>query len=98
MPHVTLTHDDVVEDFATLCAGVTLGGASQVGEAAYLGMNAAVRERVRRRQPAQRSAWAPCCSTTSPTDETWVGVPAAARLGTPESRWGCDVRFRVPDH
>ena len=38
---------DVVDDFATLCAGVSASAATcRVGEAAYLGMNASVREGV----------------------------------------------------
>lgn len=47
MPGVVLTHDDVVEDGATLCAGVVLGGSVHVGRSAYLGMGCSVRENTR---------------------------------------------------
>lgn len=46
MPHVTLTHDDQVESYATLASGVTLGGGVTVGRGAYLGARAMVREGV----------------------------------------------------
>lgn len=75
MPGVTITHDDVVEDFATLAAGVSLGGGVRIGRAAYLGMNASVRE----------GTWVGAGATIGmgaavladvPEDETWAGVPA----------------------
>lgn len=75
MPNVTLTHDDVVEDFATLCAGVSLGGAVHVGRGAYLGMNAAVRERVHVGAGATLGMGAALLGDL-PDDETWAGVPA----------------------
>jgi sugar O-acyltransferase (sialic acid O-acetyltransferase NeuD family) len=79
MPHVTLTHDDVVDDFATLCAGVTLGGTVRVGRAAYLGMSASVRERVTVGEQAVLGMGAVLLEDL-PEGQTWAGVPAR-RLG-----------------
>lgn len=78
MPHVVLTHDDVVEDHATLCAGATLGGGVRVGEAAYLGMRCAVREHVTVGAGATVGMGAVVLRDVPP-GETWTGVPARAR-------------------
>ena len=77
MPHVALTHDDVVEDYATLCAGVSLGGAVRVGSGAYLGMNSSVREGVTVGADATLGMGA-ALVTDLPTGATWAGVPARA--------------------
>lgn len=75
MPHATLTHDCVVEDFGTLCAGVTLGGGVRVGRGAYLGMNASVRERVRIGAGATLGMGSVLVGD-QPGGSTWVGIPA----------------------
>lgn len=75
MPNVTLTHDCVVRDFATLCAGVSLGGAVVVGRGAYVGMNASVRENVRIGAGATLGMGA-VLLTQAPSGSTWAGVPA----------------------
>ncbi len=75
MPHVTLTHDDELADYVTLTAGVSLGGGVRVGEAAYIGMNASVRER--------RTVGADCVLgmgavlvADQPPGTVYAGVPA----------------------
>jgi sugar O-acyltransferase (sialic acid O-acetyltransferase NeuD family) len=80
MPNATLTHDDQLEDFVTVCAGVALGGSVHVGREAYLGMNSSVRENLTVGQRATLGMGA-CLTRDLPSDETWVGVPAR-RLGT----------------
>jgi sugar O-acyltransferase (sialic acid O-acetyltransferase NeuD family) len=77
MPHVTLTHDDVVDDFATLAAGVALGGSVRVGEAAYLGMNCSVRQGLQVGRDAVVGMGAVVLEQV-PDAETWAGVPARA--------------------
>jgi sugar O-acyltransferase (sialic acid O-acetyltransferase NeuD family) len=75
MPHVTLTHDDDLADYVTLTTGVSLGGGVTVGEAAYIGMNASVRE--------QRTVGAACVLgmgavlvSDQPDGTVYAGVPA----------------------
>jgi sugar O-acyltransferase (sialic acid O-acetyltransferase NeuD family) len=75
MPAVTLAYDDDVADFATIAAGVSLGGGVRIGRAAYLGMNSSVRERTSVGDYATVGMGAAVLSNV-PDEETWVGVPA----------------------
>ena len=81
MPNCTITHDDVLEDFTTLAAGVSLGGSVRVGEAAYIGMNASVRQGLRVGAAATVGMGAVVLDDV-PDDATWAGVPAR-EIGRP---------------
>lgn len=76
MPNTSITHDDHVSDFATLCAGVTLGGRVLVCEGVYVGMNASVREGLCLGADATLGMGSVLLEDL-PAGETWVGVPAA---------------------
>ena len=75
MPNCTLTHDDIVDDFVTLAAGVAVGGVVRLGEAAYLGMNSSIRQRVSVGAGATIGMGAVVLSDV-PAGQTWAGVPA----------------------
>ena len=64
MPGCVLTHDDVVDDFATLASHVVLGGSVQVERGAYLGAGSLVREGLRVGSWSSR-VWARSSSPTS---------------------------------
>ncbi|CUU58532.1 sugar O-acyltransferase, sialic acid O-acetyltransferase NeuD family [Parafrankia irregularis] len=75
MPNTVLTHDDVVDDYATLCASVSLAGSARVGSGAYVGAGALVREGV------AIGAWSTLgmgavALRDVPDGEVWVGNPA----------------------
>lgn len=97
MPHVTLTHDDVVEDYATVCAGVHLAGRVRVGRAAYLGTGSTVREDVQVGAGATLGMGAALVDDL-PAGQTWAGVPArhlAAAVRAP--RHGVSARVETTD-
>lgn len=75
MPNCTITHDDILEDFVTLTSGVALAGDVRVGEAAYIGMNAAVRQGLSIGADATVGMGAVVVSDV-PAGEIWAGVPA----------------------
>jgi sugar O-acyltransferase (sialic acid O-acetyltransferase NeuD family) len=83
MPGCVLTHDDVVDDFATLASRVVLGGSVRIGRGAYLGAGSMVREGL------TVGAWSltgmgslVLCDV--PSREMWFGSPATHRGDAPD--------------
>jgi sugar O-acyltransferase (sialic acid O-acetyltransferase NeuD family) len=75
MPQVTLTHDDVIADFATIASGAHLGGGVHVERAAYLGAGALVRE-YRTIGACSLVGMGAVVTRDVPPGEIWAGVPA----------------------
>ena len=75
MPHVTLTHDDDVDDFATIASGVCVGGGVRVQKAAYLGAGALIGEN-RTVGACSLVGMGAVVTHDIPPCEVWAGVPA----------------------
>lgn len=75
MPQVTLTHDDVIEDFVTIASGVCLGGGVRIGQAAYVGAGALIRERQTIGAYSLIGMGA-VVTRDVPPREVWAGTPA----------------------
>jgi sugar O-acyltransferase (sialic acid O-acetyltransferase NeuD family) len=75
MPQATLTHDDVVDDFATIASGASLGGGVRIRRAAYLGAGSLIGEN-RTVGAYSLVGMGAVVTQDVPTGEVWVGVPA----------------------
>lgn len=75
MPHCVVTHDCALDDFATLAAGVAMGGGVHIREAAYVGMNASLRQGITVGSGAIVGMSAAVIADV-PSDQIWAGVPA----------------------
>jgi sugar O-acyltransferase (sialic acid O-acetyltransferase NeuD family) len=90
MPNAVFTHDDTVDDFATICASVALAGGVRVGAGAYLGAGALVRENLTVGSWSTVGMGAVVLADV-PEAEIWVGNPARFLRGT-----GPTGRTRAP--
>jgi sugar O-acyltransferase (sialic acid O-acetyltransferase NeuD family) len=75
MPHATLTHDNVIDDFATVASGVRLGGGVRVQRAAYLGAGALIGEN-RNIGSFALVGMGAVVTHDVPARQVWAGVPA----------------------
>jgi sugar O-acyltransferase (sialic acid O-acetyltransferase NeuD family) len=75
MPRAVLTHDDVLEDYATLASGVNLAGGVHVERGAYIGAGATVREYVRIGAGALVGMGSVVLHDI-PSGQVWAGNPA----------------------
>jgi sugar O-acyltransferase (sialic acid O-acetyltransferase NeuD family) len=75
MPQAVFTHDDRLEDFVTVGAGVRVAGAVQVGEGAYLGSGCLIREN-RTIGPWALVGMGAVVTRNVPAGEVWAGAPA----------------------
>jgi sugar O-acyltransferase (sialic acid O-acetyltransferase NeuD family) len=75
MPHVTLTHDDIIEDFATLASRCALGGGVRISQCAYVGAGAIIGEQRVIGKLALVGMGA-VVTKDIPAREVWAGVPA----------------------
>lgn len=75
MPHVLLTHDDEIADGVTLAGRATLAGGVRIGEAAYCGQGALVRENVTI-GPRAVVGMGSVVLEDVPAGEIWAGNPA----------------------
>lgn len=76
MPHVTLTHDDVIDDFATLASRSALGGSVRISRGAYIGAGALIGQGLEVGELALVGMGA-VVTKNVPAREVWVGVPAS---------------------
>jgi sugar O-acyltransferase (sialic acid O-acetyltransferase NeuD family) len=75
MPLTVLTHDDRLDDFVTVAAGVQVAGMVHVREGAYLGSGCLIRES-RTIGPWALVGMGAVVTRDVPGSEVWAGVPA----------------------
>jgi sugar O-acyltransferase (sialic acid O-acetyltransferase NeuD family) len=87
MPAVVVTHDDVIDDFVTIGAGVRLAGGVHVGIGAYLGSGCMIRED-RRVGEWSLVGMGSVVTRDVPCMQIWAGNPATYRRPSDQSTAG----------